>query len=140
MLSLLKLKDGSYSQWSFNLSDKIQTAGVLGHVDGSLQQPDGTDPRALDKWLLEDAAIRSTIVSALDHNMTYCYLEGTTTAGEAWDALEQHYKTSNTASLMALNKELASLHMLEGSDVVEHIATLRRLKHHLDGSDFAVNE
>ncbi|KAG9122895.1 hypothetical protein FRC07_000533 [Ceratobasidium sp. 392] len=75
--SLPKLKDGAYSQWSFALSDTIRSAGLLGHIDGTGQRPDGTDPRAQEKWDQEDAAVCATIVGALDHDMVYRYLEGT---------------------------------------------------------------
>ncbi|KAG8736110.1 hypothetical protein FRC10_009700 [Ceratobasidium sp. 414] len=86
-------------------AQRRRTVGLLGHLDGSSQQPDGTSARALDKWVQEDAAGRSTIVGALGRDVTYRYLEGIMTASEAWDTLERHYKTSNTASLMAIDKD-----------------------------------
>ncbi|KAG9094427.1 hypothetical protein FS749_012503 [Ceratobasidium sp. UAMH 11750] len=139
-VDLPKLKDGTYTRWSFAVSDVIESAGLRGHLDGSATRPDGTDPRALEKWTQEDAAVRSTIVGTLDHDMTYRYLEGTKTAKEAWDVLERHYRTSDYATLMAINGDLMNLRMPEGGDVIEHIVTLRQLKCQLDGSHFQVNE
>ncbi|KAG8708807.1 hypothetical protein FRC08_018699 [Ceratobasidium sp. 394] len=107
--ALPKLKDSIYSQWSFAVSDLIRSAGLLGHINGSSQQPDGTDARVLEKRHLEDSAVPSVIMGALDHNMSYRYLEGTSTTQEAWIALEHHYKTSDMASLMGIDRELASL-------------------------------
>ncbi|KAG9093361.1 hypothetical protein FRC07_011475 [Ceratobasidium sp. 392] len=125
---LPKLKDGAYSQWSFALSDTVRLAGLLGHIDGTVICPGGTDTHAQEKWDQEDAAVQAAIVGALDHDMVYRYLEGTKTSKEAWDALEKHWKTNNTASLMAIDKEPANLRMSKGGDVIEHIANLRRLK------------
>ncbi|KAG9119464.1 hypothetical protein FRC07_005500 [Ceratobasidium sp. 392] len=126
--SLPKLKDGTYLQWSFAVSDTVWSAGLLGHLDGTLKRPDRTNAHVQEKWDQEDAAVCVAIVGALDHNMVYCYLEGTKTAKEAWDALKRHWKTNDTASLMAIDKELGNLRMSKGGGVVEHIANLRRLK------------
>ncbi|QRV75798.1 Copia-like polyprotein/retrotransposon [Ceratobasidium sp. AG-Ba] len=138
--SLPKLQDGTYSQWAFAVSDLVRVNGLSGHLDGSAAQPDGTDRRALDKWEQEDGTVRATIISSLDPAMSHHYLEGTTTARQAWEALERHYKTSNAAALMAIDKQLADLRMAEGGNVIDHIVTLKNLKRRLDGSDFEVNE
>ena len=80
----------------------------------------------------ETSTIRLNLGDEVIHNI----LEAKT-AKEVWEKLEGLYMRKNLTNKLYLKKQLYSLHMKEGSDLLEHLNTFNMLNTQL--SSFGVN-
>jgi hypothetical protein len=136
--TLPKLKEDSYAAWAFTVSDAIKNAGLWDHITGRVARPSPTDTRGVERFVQEAGVVRTVIMGALTHEQSYRYLEGTSTAREAWDALKAAYAKSDGASLMVLDNRFVELNLSEGGDVIVHAASLKNIRRQLAGTQFEV--
>lgn len=137
--SLPKLKELNYAHWKLALSDAIQTAELWGYVDGSAVRPPAVNIDEYKRYIRESAAVRSAIAESLEPGAHKC-LEGALTSREAWLALENHYQSGGDAYLVSVEQQLAELKLVEGGDVIKHVANFCRLRRLLDGTRFALDD
>ena len=78
------------------------------------------------------SAIRLNLGDEVIHN-----IQEAKTAKEVWEKLEGLYMRKNLTNKLYLKKQLYSLHMKEGSDMLEHLNTFNMLNTQL--SSFGVN-
>ena len=89
-----------------------------------------------EEWIEMDEKAASTIRLNLGDEIIHNILEVKTTK-EVWEKLEGHYMRKNLTIKLYVKKQLYSLHMKEGSDMLEHLNTFNMLNTQL--SSFGVN-
>lgn len=136
--SLPVLKEGAYMGWSYSIRDTLQSVGLWKYVTGKVVCPANRTSREYDLYELKSAAVRSAIVGALDCDIMYRYLQGVVDPKDVWALLKRHYCASDKMTLVSIDGRLQGLRLQEGGNVIEHVATLRRLCRELDGTKFEV--
>ena len=73
----------------------------MGYVDGTEKQPDGSDPLALETWLVREMEAKAQILLTLkDEPLSgVLYIN---TAEEAWKKLKEHYEGRDSKRLLTL--------------------------------------
>ncbi|KDN47448.1 hypothetical protein RSAG8_03588, partial [Rhizoctonia solani AG-8 WAC10335] len=92
------------------------------------------------KYMREAGAVRNAILGSLESGAQR-YIEEALTPRDAWLALENQYLTAgHDTHSIAIEQQLADLKLEEGGDVAEHIANFCRLRRHLNGTRFALDD
>ncbi|CAE6474899.1 unnamed protein product [Rhizoctonia solani] len=139
-LNIPKLKEQNYTQWKAVITHSIKSAKLWEYIDGSIEEPSGQNTTELMKYMREAGAVRNAILGSLESGAQK-YIEEALTPRDAWLALENQYLTTgHDAHLIAIEQQLADLKLEEGGDVVEHIANFCRLRRHLNGTRFALDD
>ncbi|KDN47394.1 hypothetical protein RSAG8_03534, partial [Rhizoctonia solani AG-8 WAC10335] len=142
MRNVPKLKELNYTQWKNVITNSIKKAKLWGYVDGSAQEPSEHDASNLATYFDETAAVRNAILGSLEPGAQR-YIEEALDPRDAWLALEKKYITAEVetdSKLVAIEKQLADLRLEEGGDTIEHIAEFCRMRYHLNGTRFAVDD
>jgi hypothetical protein len=142
MRNIPKLKELNYTQWNNMIVNAIKKAKLWGYIDGSIEEPSDHDAKSLEIYYDEAGAVRNAILGSLEHGARR-YIEDTLDPKDAWLALEKKYLTAEAehdAELIAIEQRHANLRLEEGGDVVEHITEFCRMRSHLNGTRFALDD
>ncbi|KAF8748517.1 helicase superfamily c-terminal domain [Rhizoctonia solani] len=142
MRNIPKLKELNYSQWNNMMSNSIKKAKLWEYVDGSIEEPSEHDANKLAIYYDEAGAVRNAILGSLEPGARR-YIEDTLDPKDAWLALEKKYLTAEAeadAEIIATEQRLANLRLEEGGDVIEHIAEFCRMRCHLSGTRFSLDD
>ncbi|ELU45300.1 DEAD domain-containing protein [Rhizoctonia solani AG-1 IA] len=142
MRNIPKLKELNYSQWNNMMSNSIKKAKLWEYVDGSIEEPSEHDANKLAIYYDEAGAVRNAILGSLEPGARR-YIEDTLDPKDAWLALEKKYLTAEAeadAEIIDTEQRLANLRLEEGGDVIEHIAEFCRMRCHLSGTRFSLDD
>ncbi|CAE6435366.1 unnamed protein product [Rhizoctonia solani] len=142
MRNVPKLKELNYTQWKNVITNSIKKAKLWGYVDGSIEEPSDHDANGLTTYFDEAAAVRNAILGSLE-SAAQRYIEEALDPREAWLTLEKKYLTAEDdgdAKLVSVEKQLADLRLEEGGDIIEHITEFCRMRCHLNGTRFALDD
>lgn len=140
LLSLItvRLDDGNFVRWSFQLQSVLEGEDLFGYLDGTYPCP----PRfviteeggvttevttASKQWNKTDKALIGLITATLSDEAIE-YVVGSRTSREVWLSLQRRYSTISRASIMQLKTDLQT--MKKGGDSIEKY--LLRIKHARD--------
>ncbi|KAG8729686.1 RNA helicase [Ceratobasidium sp. 423] len=142
MRNVPKLKELNYTQWKNVITNSIKKAKLWEYIDGSIQEPSEHDANSLTTYFDEAAAVRNAILGSLEV-AAQRYIEEALDPRDAWRTLEKKYLTAeddSDAKLASIEKQLADLRLEEGGDMIEHITEFCRMRSHLNGTRFALDD
>ncbi|CAE6533364.1 unnamed protein product [Rhizoctonia solani] len=142
MRNVPKLKELNYTQWKNVITNSIKKAKLWGYIDGSIEEPTEHDSSNLATYFDEAAAVRGAILGSLEYEARR-YIEEALDPQDAWLALEKKYLTAEAETdtkLVSIERQLADLRLEEGGDTIEHIAEFCRMRCHLNGTRFALDD
>ena len=149
-----KFNGNNLLQWKTNITQLLGSKGLLGYIDGKIQKPsplstspsspEETTPAAtvtatpvysstptLDEWTFRDLLTRGHItLNCTDVTSLGVATEGT--AKEAWDSILGEWGKSTDMRRSHAQEALNRTMYVEGSDIQEHVKTLRMRKAAVD--------
>ena len=108
---------GNFSLWQRRMKDLLIQQGVHKALLGKEKKPKTMKDV---KWVEMDEKVASTIRFNLGDEVIYNILEAKT-AKEVWEKLEGLYMRKNLTNKLYVKKQLYSLHMKGGSNLLEHL-------------------
>ena len=124
---------GNFSLWQRQMKDLLIQQGVHKALLGKEKK---SETMKDVEWVEMDEKAASVICLNLGDEVIHNILE-TKTAKEVWEKLEGLYMRKNLTNKLYVKKQLYSLHMNEGSNLLEHLNTFNMLNTQL--SSFGVN-
>ena len=134
-------------QWKINITQLLGSKGLLGYVDGSIPQPSPTpdsEPTEVaastpvysstpspDEWLFRDQFARGHITLNCT-DVTSLGVLTTGTAKQAWESILAEWGRSTDMRRSHAQEALNQTLYVEGSDIQEHVKTLRTRKAAVD--------
>ena len=123
----------NFSLWQRRMKDLLIQQGVHKALLGNEKK---LETMKDVEWVEMDEKAVSAICLNLGDEVIHNILEAKT-AKEFWEKLESLYMRKNLTNKLYVKKQLYSLHMKEGSDLLEHLNTFNMLNTQL--SSFRVN-
>jgi hypothetical protein len=135
-----KLNGQNYQAWKFQVTLLLVEKGLKGFVDGTVTPPDASDFTGIDAGAqyrkaqesFEERKGRAWALICLNvETDLMVYLEGTTTAQEAWDVLANTFEARSVTQLVRLSRRFYASALPEGGNVIEHITAMTMLRKQL---------
>ena len=118
--------DGSNFQlWKGRVSMVLTIRGLMGYVDGTEKRPDGSDPLALETWLVREMEAKARILLTLkDEPLSgVLYIN---TAEEAWKKLKERYEGWGQQTVAYLIGELFRGTLSDESEMEPQLNAMRQ--------------
>ena len=147
-----KFNGNNLLQWKTNITQLLGSKGLLGYIDGTIPKPDtltstsaSADPKTaattgtpvysrtptLDEWIFRDQLTRGHVTLNCTDVTSLGVVAGGT-AKEAWDSILEEWGKSTDMRRSHAQEALNRTLYVEGTDVQEHIKTLRIRKAAVD--------
>ena len=124
---------GNFSLWQRQMKDLLIQQGVHKALLGKVKKPEMMKDV---EWVKMDEKKASAIHLNLGDEVIHNILEAKTVK-EVWEKLEGLYMRKNPMNKLYMKKQLYSLHIKEGYDMLEHLKTFNIMNTQL--SSFGVN-
>ena len=124
---------GNFSLWQRQMKDLLIQQGVHKALLGKVKKPEMMKDV---EWVKMDEKKASAIHLNLGDEVIHSILEAKTVK-EVWEKLEGLYMRKNPMNKLYMKKQLYSLHIKEGYDMLEHLKTFNIMNTQL--SSFGVN-
>ena len=145
-----KLNGKNYQSWKYNMKLVLMEKGLWGIADGSeVKEEDDanadakTKAKTLKEWNLRSDKAYSMIALAVEHDLQV-HINGTTSAKEAWEKLQNHFNVVSVAHVVRLSRRFYAAEMREEDDLFDFITKmtavaqeLRELKEDISEKKFA---
>jgi Reverse transcriptase (RNA-dependent DNA polymerase)/gag-polypeptide of LTR copia-type/Pol polyprotein, beta-barrel domain/GAG-pre-integrase domain/Integrase core domain/Domain of unknown function (DUF4219)/Zinc knuckle len=120
---LQQLGDTNYKAWRIRMMAILKDKDLWEVVSGAEQKPEASSPGASGnqkEWIKKDNKALALIFRAVSDEQLV-YIEDAMSAKEAWDFLRKVHVRDDQSGGARLLGTLASMRMLEGGDIIEHI-------------------
>ena len=142
-----KFNGDNLLQWKTNIIQLLGSKGLLGYIDGKIQQPTQTVPESseeatattavttpiysstptYDEWIFRDQLARGHItLNCVD--VASLGVKTTGTAKDAWESIEAEWGRSTDMRRSHAQEALNRTEFVEGSNIQDHIKLLRTRK------------